>query len=204
LHPVLDPYAAGTWLTGDVATDAVRLLTDRGRADTAEHCRRVAGEAARLARRWGVDEARAAAGGWLHDVSAIVPDDDRLAVAEALGLEVLDAERVAPMLLHQKLSAVIAHELFLVSDPSILGAIGCHTTLRAGSSDLDKIVFVADKIAWDQPGSPPYIAAIRLAVEQSLDRAAHCYLDYLWRRRDTLPVFHPWAVEAYCELSSRL
>lgn len=204
MHPILYPYINGTLLAGDVAADAVRLLRDRGRADTAEHCRRVAVEAARLARLWGVDETSAAVGGWLHDISAIVPHDDRLSVSDALGLPVLAEERVAPMLLHQKLSAAIAHEVLAVAEPSILSAIGCHTTLRAGSSNLDKIVFVADKITWDQPGAPPYIAAIRMAVEQSLDLAAYCYLDYLWQRRDTLPAMHPWAAAACHELSCSL
>jgi hypothetical protein len=46
-------------------------------------------------------------------------------------------------------------------------------------------------------------AAILAAVERSLADAAFCYLDYLWRRRDTLLVVHPWLVEAHQQLAGR-
>jgi HD superfamily phosphohydrolase YqeK len=141
--------------------------------------------------------------GWLHDISAIVPREQRLPVAETVGVEVLAEERVAPVLVHQKLSAVMAQEVFAVVDGSVLSAIECHTTLKANSSALDKIVFVADKMAWDQPGNPPYLAAMAAAVERSLDLAAYCYLDHLWQRRETLPAMHPWALQAYRQLSAK-
>jgi HD superfamily phosphohydrolase YqeK len=63
-------------------------------------------------------------------------------------------------------------------------------------------VFVADKIRWDQPGDPPYLEAILAAVERSLPAAAFCYLDYLWQRRETLLVVHPWLVEAHQQLAA--
>ena len=35
----------------------------------------------------------------------------------------------------------------------ILKAIESHTTLRSNPSKLDMIIFIADKLAWDQPGN---------------------------------------------------
>ncbi len=204
MHPALVTYIGEASLTGDVSADATRLLQDHNRARTADHSQQVATVAQRLAQRWKVDETIAGVAGWLHDISAIVPQDHRLQVAEMLGVEVLAEERVAPVLVHQKLSAMIAQEVFLISDRSVLSAIGCHTTLKTNSSVLDKIVFVADKLAWDQSGDPPYLTTMTLAADQSLDLAAHCYLDYLWQRRETLPAIHPWALQAYQELSARV
>jgi len=201
VHPVLVAYVGDFIRTGDVPADAAALLRSRGRADTAEHCQRVAAMAQRLAQRWGVDDRSAEVAGWLHDISAIVPWDDQLHVAETLGLEVLVEERQAPVLVHQKLSAAIAEEVLAIIDGQVLEAIGCHTTLKADSSPLDKVVFVADKIAWDQAGDPPYLAAVASAVEQSLDRAAHCYLGYLRRKHKAM---HPWASQAYRQLSARV
>ena len=157
--------------------------------------------AQRLARRWGVDDRSAEVAGWLHDISAIVPWNDQLHMAETLGLEVLVEERQAPVLVHQKLSAAISKEVLAIVDGPVLEAIGCHTTLRADSSLLDKVVFVADKIAWDQTGDPPYLAAVVSAVDQSLDRAAYCYLDYLRRKHKAM---HPWAAQAYRQLAARV
>jgi len=106
------------------------------------------------------------------------------------------------MILHQKLSAVMAREIFGIGDAAVLSAIGCHTTLKASASTLDKVVFVADKIAWDQPGKPPYLDGILGALDQSLHQAALRYLDYLWQRRQTLPAVHPWFVAAHRQVTT--
>lgn len=191
MHPALAPFFEGLSHTGDVRADMIATLTHHGCPKTAGHCMRVAEEAKRLARRFGEDEAKTEIAGWLHDISAIIPNNQRIIVAERLGLDVLDEERQLPMIVHQKLSAVITEQAFGVSDQAILSAIGCHTTLKANALRLDKVVFVADKIAWDQPGDPPYLAEITAAVEQSLDEAALCYIEYLWQRRSSLKVVHP-------------
>ena len=189
--------------TGDIRADAMALLVHHGCSRTAEHSRRVAAEARRLAQRWEQNETQAETAGWLHDISAIVPVSQRIALAEALGLVVLPEERAFPLVIHQKLSVVFAQQAFSVADLRVLDAIGCHTTLRANATVLDKIVFVADKIQWDHSGDPPYLAEMKVAAEEGLDRAVCCYLDYLWRQRHTLPVIHPWLVQAYQELRRR-
>jgi HD superfamily phosphohydrolase YqeK len=104
------------------------------------------------------------------------------------------------MIIHQKLSAWMAADVFGITDPTIISAVGCHTTLRAGAGPLDMAVFVADKIAWDQPGDPPYLVAILAAAERSLADAARVYVGYLWERRATLAVIHPWLAEAHKDL----
>jgi HD superfamily phosphohydrolase YqeK len=69
---------------------------------------------------------------------------------------------------------------------------------------LDKVVFIADKIAWDQAGMPPYLPQVCDALERSLDLAVYRYLDHLWAQRERLAVIHPWFVEAYDQLGRRL
>jgi len=203
MHALLAPFVQGVELAGDIRADMTRLLTRHGYPKTVGHCVRVAAEAKRLAQKFGQDQGIAEMAGWLHDVSAVIPLERRITLAQQLGIEVLAEEVTAPMILHQKLSAVMAREIFQITSEPILSAIGCHTTLKADASALDKIVFVADKIAWDGEGSPPYLEAILAAVERSLDQAAWCYLDYLWQQRETLrvSVVHPWFVEAYQQLA---
>ena len=198
----LRPLAAGVRLTGDLRADMIAFLNGRGFSKTVEHCLNVAEQAGQLAIQFGVDRSSAQTAGWLHDVSAVIADACRVDVAQQWGIAILNEERSAPMILHQKLSAVMAAQIFGVASQAVLDAIACHTTLRAGASVLDKVVFLADKIAWDQAGRPPYLDGVLSALEgQSLDRAVWHYLDALWQRRQTLAVIHPWFVAAYKELT---
>jgi predicted HD superfamily hydrolase involved in NAD metabolism len=200
MHTSLAQLVAGIELTGDVAHDVPVFLTHNGRPDTAVHCGAVAAEARRVAELVGADVDAAETAGWLHDISVIFPSEQRVAIAEQLGIEVLPEEAIFPMIIHQKLSAVLAREIFKIEDAAILSAIGCHTTLKAGAALLDKVVFVADKLAWDQPGHAPFHDDMHAALSRSLDQAALVYLRYLWDQRAKLRVLHPWAQAAYLEL----
>ncbi|MBM3242945.1 HD domain-containing protein [Candidatus Poribacteria bacterium] len=201
MHELLRQLIENVHLTGNVRADMRIFLVHHGQAKTVSHSILVAAEAKRLAAKFGTDEALAEVAGLLHDISAVFPPDKRNQTARQLSLDVLPEEDTFPMIIHQKLSAVVAREIFGITNEAALSAISCHTTLRLNASLLDKIVFVADKIKCDQPGEPPYLYSILAALEQSLDQAALCYLDYLWQRRNTLRVVHPWLVAAYKQLS---
>ena len=205
--------AAMTWLarltqsftpTGHLRRDVATFLTLHHQAHTAGHVAQVAAEAKRLAEHFGANVAEAEVAGLLHDISAVIPNEERIAAAHAFGIEVLPEEAAFPMIIHQKISVVLARELFGVTASAPLSAIGCHTTLKADASLLDKVVFLADKIRWDQAGEPPYLAELHQALERSLDHAVFCYLDYLWQRRTTLRVIHPWLVAAHHQLQEQL
>lgn len=92
----------------------------------------------------------------LHDIVAVMKPEDMLGYARAINWYICEAEERYPFLLHQRLSAVLAIELFGVDDDEITGPIRCHTTLRANASDYETALFVADKLAWDQDGEPPF------------------------------------------------
>lgn len=204
---IIAPLREGWVQTGDIRHDAPTFLTAHGFPETAAHVADVAKVAKHLAARFGEGaaqaEAQAETAAWLHDISSVFPNETRIAVAEAFGLTVLPEERAYPMIVHQQLSAVLARELFHVRDPVTLSAIACHTTLKAGATRLDTIVFIADKIAWDQQGIPPYLPALTDALEHSLDAAAFVYLDWLWQQRETLGIIHPWFRDAYIERASQ-
>ena len=184
----------GRGTTADVGA----FLHAHNRPQTLQHSGRVAAEAVRLAGRFGADAEKARLAGLLHDISAVIPNDLRLETAQRWGLAVLPEEETFPMLLHQQLSAVMAREIFGVRDEEVLSAVACHTTLRPSAGKLDLVVFVADKIAWDQPGQPPYLDDLLAALDQSLAQAARVYLEYL-REHLTGPL-HPWARDALFDL----
>ena len=47
--------------------------------------------------------------------------------------------------------------------------------------------------------TPPYLIEIK-KLGKSLEKAAFVYISYLWERKDTLKVIHPWLEEAYWDL----
>lgn len=202
MHPLLAALNQNFEISGSIPADAAAFLIHHDCPRTAKHVEQVAEAAASLARRFGGDEDRARQAGWLHDISAVFPNSERLAVSQALGLEVLPEEAEVPLLLHQKISAVIAGQLFGVQDEAVLQAIRCHTTLTAAPSPLDLILFVADKLAWDQKGQPPYADALIAALMQSLEAAAWVYQDHLMHS-GKLQVAHPWMLDSHRELLAR-
>jgi predicted HD superfamily hydrolase involved in NAD metabolism len=204
MHPLLTKYTKSYQPQGNLRQDIQQFLTHNRCPKTAEHCLRVAEAARILAVHFGVPSHLAEQAGWLHDISAVFPWLDRAHIAHELGIEVFPEEDEFPPIIHQKLSAVIAEQIFLINDPGVLSAIACHTTLKPGASLLDKVVFVADKIEWDGSGVPPYLSELIQSLRSSIDLAAYCYLDYLWQQRETLPVHHPWALAAYYELAEAL
>lgn len=188
----------------DLYTDSYNLLMENNRRIIAEHSREVARECKMLAKKFGINAADAEIAGFLHDISAIYPNDRRLEVARILGIEVLEEEKEFPLILHQKISQVMAQEIWNIKDELILDAIGCHTTLKANPSQLDLVLFVADKIKWDQKGIPPYINELQEGLNTSLEHGAYEYIKYLMDNKSNLKVIHPWLKNAYDYLKVNL
>lgn len=196
----LDPFINDFKATGNLEADVESFLV--GFEHTFVHMGQVAKKAVELARLFQGNESNVYQAAWLHDISTVIPNEQRVSVAQALGIELLSEEISFPMIIHQKLSLVIARDYFGIQDNDILSAITCHTTLKKGASLSDKIVFVADKIAWDQEGQPPYIKDIEAALDDSINAASLVYLNFLWEQRESLKVLHPWVSEARADLLS--
>ncbi len=188
-------YIKRPMAAGDTCADALDLLRANGRGHTAAHCLRVAETCATLATRFHADTKTAYASGILHDVSAVIRPADMLVYAEENGWPIDPSERKHPFILHQRVSVVIAEEHFHVRDERILSAIACHSTLKPDPSAYDMILFLADKIAWDQEGTPPFLDAVEAALEDSLCRAALAYINYVMEN-GLLLMPHRWLIEA--------
>jgi len=203
MHKTLRELTDGVHFSGDIITDMVELQTIHNHLNVAEHCIRVANEAHQLAEKFGSEPEKAYIAGLLHDISDIIPLGQAVSAAREFGLDVLPEEISCPMSLHQRLSVIVAREVFNVKDEAILRAIECHTTLKAHATLLEKIVFIADKIEWDQPRENPYLSGIKKQLEISLDSAVFYYVNCLWQDRENLFVIHPWLIDAYKDLSTQ-
>lgn len=98
----------------------------------------------------------------------------------------------------------MAHDIWNIEEKTILDAIGCHTTLRDNASQLDLVLFVADKIKWDQKGIPPYINILQEGLNISLEYGAYAYIKYLMNNKSSLKIIHPWLKNAYDDLRFKL
>lgn len=78
----LKTYMNSVELTGSLREDVFRFLHRFRCPATAEHVWRVGDEARRIAMLTGADPAAAEQAGYLHDISAIFPNEARLTVAQ--------------------------------------------------------------------------------------------------------------------------
>lgn len=192
MDEIFTPIIQGFHFTGDIRKDSYNLLINHKRFIIAEHTLRVWSKAKSLAKIYEIDEEAAETSAFLHDIGGIYLNEERYKISKALGIEVVPEEEVLPLILHQKISAVMARELFNINDERILSAISCHTTLKANASKLDMLIFLADKIEWDQKGTPPYLEEIEKALPISLELAAFRFIKYQLSNKNNLKVIHPW------------
>ncbi|GAF07840.1 bis(5'-nucleosyl)-tetraphosphatase (symmetrical) YqeK [Paenibacillus pini] len=204
MHTIFKNLTKNIEFSSDLKSNIHLFLTTNKCPQTADHCIDVGSEARRIALMFEANHEAAEIAGWLHDISAVFPSAERIEVSRQLQIEVLPEEELFPMIIHQKISKVMAGEIFGITDQEILEAVGCHTTLRANATLLDQVLFVADKIAWDQSGEPPYIKELNRELKKSLTHGAFAYINYLWERKETLKVIHPWLKEAYGELRNKV
>ena len=111
-----------------------------------EHTLGVAYTAASMAMNYRVDVNKALVAGLLHDSAKCLSDKDKLKACKKYKLEITDAERENLELLHAKIGAAFAEDIYGVDDEEILSAIRCHTTGKADMTPLEEIIFIADYI----------------------------------------------------------
>ncbi|WP_199621298.1 HD domain-containing protein [Paenibacillus alkalitolerans] len=202
MKPILEPFVEGMTFTGNLLNDVTLFFTIHNDPRTLEHTLKVADEARKIAQFYDsslMEKSFQAA--LLHDISNVIPVSKMLDFAESLSIDILEDERRYARSVHQKLSMVMARDIFGITDPEILSAIESHTTHKPRAEMVDKILFVSDKISWELPGEHGYFNEMRrLTYESNIDEAILIYLDSIWDQRDKLKLVHPWLIEAREEL----
>jgi predicted HD superfamily hydrolase involved in NAD metabolism len=128
---------------------ARRVREHLSQQDRYAHSVHVARCADLLAQRHGIDARRARLAGMLHDLARLYSASRLIEESQARGFIIQAYERAHPVLLHARLGAAIARELFGVDDAEVLSAIEKHTTGSADMSPLDCVVYLADSL---EPG----------------------------------------------------
>ena len=197
------PYIKCLKLTGNIKDDVVNLLNENKKEETAIHCVKVAEICAALAEIFKLDKTIAYACGMLHDISNIMNPSDMLGYAENNSWYIDESERKYNFILHQRISAVAARDHYGISDKNILSSIECHSTLKANASEYDMLLFLSDKISWDQGAVPPFLDIIEKALNISLMAASLAYINYALDN-DMILSPHKWLSEAKLWLEGKL
>jgi nicotinate-nucleotide adenylyltransferase len=116
----------------------VRARLGRRRA---EHCRRTAALARRLALRFGLDREQAYLAGLAHDLARELPEEELLRLAAQDGAPLAPWEAERPVLLHGRAAAVL---LGPACAEEVREAVADHVTGRPGMSALARLVYAAD------------------------------------------------------------
>lgn len=184
-------------------TSINNVYRHNNKLETLTHVHKVAKTASWLAQKHHVNIEKIKIAALLHDISAIVTPQQMYQIIKQRNMPLCDAEEKYPFLLHQRVSKIIAVEYFGIHDEDILNAIECHTTLKKDACIYDKIIFIADKISWDQEGIPPYLETLTKLAEESLDEACLYYIHYQFENH-LLLMPHIWIQEAYEDLNIKL
>lgn len=169
-----------------------RQLTERGFA----HSERTADTAAALALIHGEDPDLARSAGLVHDAARDFSDEELLARAESLNLDICPAERRRPYLLHAAIGSRLLKDLTGESDPRVASAVEKHTFGALGMTNLDKIVYLADMIEPRRDFTG--VDEIRALAERDLDKAfAAGFKRQLIELIERDRVLHPRSLEVW-------
>ncbi|WP_347455048.1 HD domain-containing protein [Clostridium sp. DSM 8431] len=130
-----------------------------------------------------------------HDIAGIIEPSEMLTYIKKNNMFLDKSEEKYPFLIHQRLSAIMCNKIFNITDERILSSINYHTTLKKNASKYDMALFVADKLAWDQEGEPPYYEIVKRELDKSLAHASLAYIKYVYDNNMIL-MPHKWLNEA--------
>jgi nicotinate-nucleotide adenylyltransferase len=166
------------------------------------HSVNTANEAVSLAQAYGADMEKAYIAGLLHDVAKGFSAEAIRGIADDIGVEVDEYEKLNPELMHGKVGAAIAKKELGIIDEDILSAIKWHTTGHKNMSLLEKIIYIADII---EPGRNfQETELLRCLAYKSIDLAMLTGLEHVMRFvQDRGFSLHPNSIEAYESLKKR-
>lgn len=174
-----------------------------GKEDIYSHVLAVANLSEKIASKYTRDSNKCRIAALLHDISTVISPEEmyHLIITKKQKIE-LSEERY-PFLLHQRVSAIMANEIFQVEDEEVLSAIACHTTLKSNASSYDKVLFIADKLSWKQDGMESCFNLVLEELTKSLDHACYAFIDYQLKN-ELLLYPHSWLIEAHSDLNKTL
>ena len=145
-----------------------------GLRDHVERTREVGQE---LAIRHGVDVETVDLGIAAHDLARALKSDALLSEALSHGINPGIVERHEPLLLHGPVAAQWLEHDDQYDNHSVIQAVRWHTTGFAGMGEVEKTVFLADKLDPNKVRRYPYLKKVQILAISDLDSAIVEYID---------------------------
>lgn len=134
-----------------------------------QHTFNVKKMAVKLARRYGVNEEKAALAALLHDAAKEIPKEEMKALMAQYPQYAEGGESRPIPVWHGVCAAILARTEWGVTDEAVLSAIACHTAGKPGMTKLDKIVYLADMTSKERDW--PGVNKLRKLEMKDLDAA---------------------------------
>ena len=134
-----------------------------------EHTINVKKMAVKLAKHYGTDPEQAALAALLHDAAKEMPKDEMRAIMQAYPEYAQGGEARPTPVWHGICAAILARTEWGVTDEAVLSAIACHTAGKAGMTQLDKILYLADMTSAERDW--PGVEKLRKLEKKNLDAA---------------------------------
>lgn len=167
------------------------------RLDIYTHTIEVVQEVEELAQRERINFDSCVMSAYLHDLGQVVKREDIVQLCEEQGHAFESGEKEVPSILHQTASRIIANQIFGIEDEEILNAVACHTTLKANPSEIEKVLFICDKLSWKATDHVELIKTLKSKAAMSKEEAIKYYLSDLNNKRHEMKCYHKWAQEAF-------
>lgn len=134
-----------------------------------QHTLNVKKMAVKLARRYGVQEEKAALAALLHDAAKEIPKEEMKALMAQYPQYAEGGESRPVPVWHGVCAAILARTEWGVTDEAVLSAIACHTAGKPGMTKLDKVVYLADMTSKERGW--PGVNKLRKLEMKDLDAA---------------------------------
>jgi predicted HD superfamily hydrolase involved in NAD metabolism len=134
-----------------------------------EHTINVKKMAVKLAKHYGADEEQAALAALLHDSAKEISKDEMRAIMQAHPEYAEGGEERPTPVWHGVCASILARTEWGVTDEAVLSAIACHTAGKAGMTQLDKILYLADMTSAERDW--PGVEKLRKLEMKDLDAA---------------------------------
>lgn len=127
-----------------------KIIKDKMGEKRYVHSVNVSNMAIKLAKKYSVDEEKAAIAGVLHDITKEMSDEFHLELFKENDTKLDEVEKRSKKLWHAISGSIYIKNELHIDDEDILNAVKYHTTARKGMSKLEKIIFIADFISEDR------------------------------------------------------